>query len=265
VEFVVSNAVDPARPPLTPELVAQIFEGCKKSQPTRRMTALSEGIGLEHSLMAARIGGITISLGQEGDIVIFRAVLEAVRGPINPSEGTDSSPFLVTSSSPPNLSHVRPRDPGSLSTTDFPPGLRFYVLDDTTSSRWFVEHSVRTACPTAVITVLGATESDAEQFVALAPENADIVIVDQHLEYGETHLGTTVVRRLRLLGYRGLVCIRSADDSPEDRERYKAAGAHCVMGKDVPGPQMMGILNDAFWVLRNKDPRPTVDSLADIF
>jgi len=110
VEFVVSNAVDPARPPLTPELVAQIFEGCKKSQPTRRMTALSEGIGLEHSLMAARIGGITISLGQEGDIVIFRAVLEAVPGPINPSEGTDSSPFLVTSSSPPNLSHVRPRD-----------------------------------------------------------------------------------------------------------------------------------------------------------
>eukprot|EP00669_Euglena_mutabilis_P001954 TRINITY_DN1254_c0_g1_i1.p1 TRINITY_DN1254_c0_g1~~TRINITY_DN1254_c0_g1_i1.p1 ORF type:complete len:508 (+),score=61.94 TRINITY_DN1254_c0_g1_i1:24-1526(+) len=95
VEFVVSNAVDPARPPLTPELVAQIFEGCKKGQPTRRMTALSEGIGLEHSLMAARIGDITISLGQEGDVVIFRAVLEAVPGPINPSEGTDSSPVLV--------------------------------------------------------------------------------------------------------------------------------------------------------------------------
>eukprot|EP00669_Euglena_mutabilis_P001955 TRINITY_DN1254_c0_g3_i1.p1 TRINITY_DN1254_c0_g3~~TRINITY_DN1254_c0_g3_i1.p1 ORF type:complete len:529 (+),score=62.72 TRINITY_DN1254_c0_g3_i1:24-1589(+) len=117
VEFVVSNAADPGRPPLTPELVAQLFGGSKTGQPVRRVTALSEGIGLEHSLLAARTGGVSLSLAQEGDIIIFRAVLEAEPVSRNPSEGTFAS---------------------------------------STSLLWrIVEHSIRRSCPTAVITVLG--------------------------------------------------------------------------------------------------------------
>ncbi len=30
--------------------------------------------------------------------------------------------------------------------------------------------------------------------------------------------------------FRGLICIRSADDSPEDRQRYIDCGAHCSFG-----------------------------------
>eukprot|EP00669_Euglena_mutabilis_P014048 TRINITY_DN9073_c0_g1_i1.p2 TRINITY_DN9073_c0_g1~~TRINITY_DN9073_c0_g1_i1.p2 ORF type:complete len:104 (-),score=22.87 TRINITY_DN9073_c0_g1_i1:63-374(-) len=98
---------------------------------------------------------------------------------------------------------------------------------------------------------LGAEESDVERFMAIAAEGADIVILDQHLEYGESYLGTTVARRLRLLGYNQLLCIRSASDSPEDRRLYASCGAHCVVGKDVPGSQMMNVIRSAFWTLHN--------------
>jgi hypothetical protein len=80
----------------------------------------------------------------------------------------------------------------------------------------------------------------------MAVESADVVIVDQHLDYrGKSFLGTTLVRRLRLLGYQGLICIRSADDSPVDQAQYAQSGAHYFVSKNV-GRDFMRCLAAAY-------------------
>ena len=61
-----------------------------------------------------------------------------------------------------------------------------------------------------------------------------------HLEYSQIVLGTDIARQLRQLQFDGLICIRSADDAPEDREKY-AEHADCSFGKDILGSQMLRV------------------------
>jgi len=128
----------------------------------------------------------------------------------------------------------------------FPPHLHFFIMDDAAMSRRIVEHHIKRYCPSAMVEVFGADEGDVELFPALAAGAADIVVVDQHLDYRVTHLGTNVVRRLLLMGYRGLVCVRSSDGTPADLDLYAAAGAHLYIGKDVGGEEMMRRLRTAY-------------------
>eukprot|EP00669_Euglena_mutabilis_P012603 TRINITY_DN7252_c0_g1_i1.p2 TRINITY_DN7252_c0_g1~~TRINITY_DN7252_c0_g1_i1.p2 ORF type:complete len:114 (-),score=28.29 TRINITY_DN7252_c0_g1_i1:147-488(-) len=112
-----------------------------------------------------------------------------------------------------------------------------------------------------MVHVYGAEESDAELFPAVAAEHADVVVIDQHLDYRETHLGTTVVRQLLLMGYRGLVCVRSADGTPADLELYEASGAHLYIGKDVGGDEMIGRLATAYHKHRRNAGRVSTFSI----
>lgn len=48
------------------------------------------------------------------------------------------------------------------------------------------------------------------------------------------YYGTDLLRQLLAHGYRGLACIRSANDSADDRARYAACGAHCTIGPGAP-------------------------------
>jgi len=166
----------------------------------------------------AETAGATIALRPAYGRVEFRAMLTVpeVSAPSNPPRVTETS------------------DPGSLPTP-----LRFFVLDDSAASRRILEHQLRTHCPSATVTAFGAAEGDLELCVARAAEEADIVIVDQHLEYSESYLGTAILRRMKLLGFRGLMCIRSGDDGEEDRAYYAACGAHCFLGKDLPAPTLL--------------------------
>jgi DNA-binding NarL/FixJ family response regulator len=109
--------------------------------------------------------------------------------------------------------------------------------------------------------VYGAEESDVELFPAVAAEHADVVVIDQHLDYRETHLGTTVIRQLLLMGYRGLVCVRSADGTPADLELYEASGAHLYIGKDVGGDEMIGRLATAYHKHRRNAGRVSTFSI----
>jgi DNA-binding response OmpR family regulator len=128
--------------------------------------------------------------------------------------------------------------------------LRFYILDDSATSRRIVEHHLLRLCPGAAVRTFGAQEADVELFTASAVDDADVVILDQHLEYSETFFGTAIVRRLLRMGYGGLVCIRSSDTSPDDVAQYTAAGAHCWVGKEAPGPEMVERLKAAYVELR---------------
>jgi len=127
-----------------------------------------------------------------------------------------------------------------------PPGLRLFILDDSAASRRILEHQIRSHCPSATITTFGDTEADINLCAARAAEEADVVIVDQHLEYSASHLGTSVLRRMKLMGFRGLMCIRSGDDSEDDRAYYAECGAHCFLGKDLPAQRVINSIIVAY-------------------
>jgi len=241
IEFEISNAADPHRPPLMPEAVASLFSGAPRPQRLGRAPLLSDGIGLAHAKLAADIANIRMSLTQEGPRVVFRAVLDSSE-PVNARRvSAPSDRYVVDAFHPPG-------PPSDITDLDaIPPNTSIFVLDDSGSSRQILELQLRHAFPGVQVTVLGAQESDIELFTAMAAGEAAIVILDQHLEYsGGSHLGTTVAERLRKLGYSGMICIRSADDSPEDQALYTAAGAHCFFCKDLPGKEMVRRLAAAY-------------------
>jgi len=235
-EFAISNAADPQRPPLTTETVAALLSGAPRPQRLGRAPLLSDGIGLAHAKLAADVAGIRISLVQEGPRVVFRAVIDPPQ-PVTPRVVcTPSDHYVVVTPK------CRAPDCDAL-----PPGTKVFILDDAGSSRRILEQQLRYAFPGVRLTALGAEEGDVELFTARAVEEASLVILDQHLEYGRgSYLGTTVAQRLRRLGFPGMICIRSADDSPEDQALYAAAGAHCFLGKDLPSHEMVRCLATAY-------------------
>ena len=65
--------------------------------------------------------------------------------------------------------------------------------------------------------------------------------LDGYNEGGFT--GTALVHELRQRGFGGLVVIQSANDEPDDRRAYVAAGADGCIGKAVKGG-IPGILSE---------------------
>jgi len=248
VEFLVSNAADPHRPPLSPHDATSLFVPTP-SHPLRRVPVISDGIGLAGSLVAAQTAGFDISLSQEGNRVCFRVVATLPLAELRcvPDSPDSSAQMALVSSSTVNMD-------ATLTMADpFPSHLHFFIMDDAAMSRRIMENHIRRHCLSATVHAYGAEESDVELFPAVAAEQADIVVIDQHLDYKETHLGTNVVRRLLLMGYRGLVCVRSSDGSPADLQLYAAAGAHLYIGKDVGGDEVMRRLKTAYLEHRGQE------------
>jgi len=238
LEFLVTNAANPNRPQLTPAVVTRLIAGDPHPLGTRRRTLLSDGIGFAHSVMAADVGGFALALRQEGDRVVFSVVVDTQEATKTasispaPEDSSCRSVDLEEGAEPSMSCPPRPIDL-------LPPQLRFFILDDSATSRTILGHQIRVQCPKARVTAFGAAEGDIDLFVAHAIDEADVVIVDQRLEYEVSYLGTSILRRLALLGFPGLMCIRSGDDSVEDRKFYQSCGAHCFLGKDCTKSAMM--------------------------
>jgi len=251
LEFAICNKVDEDREPLDSAAVFQppLLQGSRgaKGQISNfmpqfgfkyavcRAPMLSDGIGLAHTKLAAEAGRIAVSLTQEDCCVTFKAIVDA-------EIFTDGAPADLPTSGPPALFSTVPFSSHESDAAAerphplLPPGLHICILDDSTSSLKLVVHQIQRELPDVVLKTYGAQESDVDLFIAMAVELADVVIVDQHLEYKEqSYLGTTIVRRLQLMGYKGLICVRSADDSPEDQLQYAQSGAHCFLSKNVGG------------------------------
>eukprot|EP00669_Euglena_mutabilis_P003653 TRINITY_DN14664_c0_g1_i1.p1 TRINITY_DN14664_c0_g1~~TRINITY_DN14664_c0_g1_i1.p1 ORF type:complete len:457 (+),score=94.21 TRINITY_DN14664_c0_g1_i1:82-1371(+) len=231
LEFAVSNSIDEDRPLLDSSAVFQL-PPVQGKYAAVRAPMLSDGIGLSHAKLAADVGKMAISLTQVGTRITFRAIVAAeifTDDPGSLDPGAVGAPTILSpehSSSTACDAAARP--------LALPPRLRFCVLDDSPSSLKLVTHQIQSELPDAIVKTFGAFETDVDLFTAMAVESADVVIVDQHLDYrGKSYLGTTLVRRLRLLGYQGLICIRSADDSPVDQAQYAQSGAHYFVSKNV--------------------------------
>eukprot|EP00667_Euglena_gracilis_P005102 EG_transcript_5133 len=223
--FTVANRANPARPPLTPELVARLLRG--EAQPLGlTVPRLSEHLGMQHVCEAAHAHDMDVQLSQVGDTVYFEASLEvALRPFVDPvmRPGSNCPPAAV------------------------PPNLRVMCIDDSPVARRLLVHTLSAEPMRAAVLAFGETVEDVSDFLQQAVCGADIVILDHHLEYGNaSFLGTDLLRSLLDRGYRGLICVRSANATPHDETTFIEAGAHCFIGKDLPPPAMVTSLMAAY-------------------
>ena len=113
----------------------------------------------------------------------------------------------------------------------FPADLHVYCIDDSATARRLLEHNLRLRARTANVHLFGEYETDADAFVCAALTDGDVAILDQHLEYGghSNILGTDIVRQLVVQGFKGLVCIRSGNVTPQVRGYTEAADPHVTI------------------------------------
>ena len=75
-----------------------------------------------------------------------------------------------------------------------------YGIDDSAPARRLLHHNLIHWATTPNVHIYGAEQSDVAKFTRAALENGDIVILDQHLEYGgdNNFLGTDIVEQVSL-------------------------------------------------------------------
>eukprot|EP00668_Euglena_longa_P033768 GGOE01043396.1.p1 GENE.GGOE01043396.1~~GGOE01043396.1.p1 ORF type:complete len:748 (+),score=147.06 GGOE01043396.1:116-2359(+) len=229
VTFRITNRSDPNRQPLREGMGTALVQTGASSALVpvaeavwgRRGTA--DG-GLEYCFRAAQLQGIAVSLSQEGNLVTFQAFLA--------TRLTSAEPDPTTPS------------PRCLPSEALPLGLRISVMDDSASARILLRHQLSRDLPGCVVETFGTSSEDVDPFLSHTLLAADIAILDQHLDWpsGSNFQGTDLVRLLLQAGFRGLLCIRSANVSEMDVPQYFAAGAHCVLDKLLDRAQMVATL-----------------------
>ena len=210
--LLVSNAKNPARPEVTEDYVKDVVSGKAVKGPST--SAMSDHIGLQHSFMAADTLGMTLSLNQR-----VQRVTAKLEGDV------------VITTQPVNAVHRS----AEVDLQAWPKDLKIYCIDDSAPARRLLFHNLTTWAATSNVRTYGQNECEAVRFIEDTVNDADIAILDQHLEYGgeANILGTDLVAELVARRFEGLICMRSANVADEDVRAYKTAGAHCVFGKDI--------------------------------
>eukprot|EP00667_Euglena_gracilis_P011430 EG_transcript_11683 len=270
VGFTITNRIDSSRPPITPELVEKLMCGearthpaapalCSALEPRLPLASPEPSVApataedqppvapapavvedqpprpdvemeveeipprLQHVYMAAQVHNMQVSLTQADDIVQFHANVEAE---LETSFVSDS---VVAAS-----------------VQAFPQGLTIFCLEDSDVARRLLLHALGQGMAGCAVKVFGRTAEEVAQFMAEAVL-AHILIMDQHLDYGqEAFLGTDLIRTLRSTGYDGFICMRSANVAREDRALYEESGVHCVVGKEVRAQRFVTTLKSAY-------------------
>ena len=215
-----SNQANPSRPRITDEYIAKVLRGEAKENAG----ALSDRIGLQHSLSACQALNVTASLTQRGQTVVFTAVGDVeLAAPMPSPDGQQCSTTL------------------DQEAAAFPPDLRICCIDDSDAARRLLDLNLRARAKTSDVHVFGETRLEVSQFMEVVLDGGDIAILDQHLEFEGEGLvyGTDLVRELRRKRFPGLLCARSANVAPEDRAKYMKAGVHCIFGKDLGMREMI--------------------------
>eukprot|EP00667_Euglena_gracilis_P002334 EG_transcript_2333 len=232
--FAVLYAANPLSP-MSEDFVHEVMSGQFPIEQADNYAALSDRIGIAHAVMAARQHGMAVSIVQDGGAICLCFLYDA------PVAG--EPPAVDQSGVEPGVAQ------------QFPAGLRFYCIDDSPTARRLLAFHINKWMNPNTVVVMGEQESDVSDFVGYALAGADIVIIDQNLEYGSSYLGTDLVKQLLRCRFPGLICINSANTSPSDVELYYSSGAHCVFGKDLLGAIMMEQLKAAYLSFRSAPAR----------
>ena len=266
--FRLSNQANPSRPRITDDYVAKVLRGEAKEN----VGALSDQIGLQHSLSACQALNVTASLTQRGQTVVFTAVGDVeLAAPMRSPDGQQCSTTLDQEAAafPPDLkicciddsdadvelaAPMRSPDGQQCSTTldqeaaAFPPDLKICCIDDSDAARRLLDLNLRARAKTGNVHVFGKERLEVSQFMEAVLDGGDIAILDQHLEFEGEGLvyGTDLVRELRRKRFPGLLCARSANVAPEDQAKYMKAGVNCIFGKDLGMREMIAEMQIAY-------------------
>eukprot|EP00669_Euglena_mutabilis_P014294 TRINITY_DN934_c0_g1_i1.p1 TRINITY_DN934_c0_g1~~TRINITY_DN934_c0_g1_i1.p1 ORF type:complete len:202 (-),score=0.03 TRINITY_DN934_c0_g1_i1:345-908(-) len=187
--------------------------------------------------MAAQVASYDLSLRQEGDRVLFGVALNTQEAPV----------VEVTRD-------LRIPDPPSL--RDLPaqlPSVRVFILDDAAASRRILEHQLHVHCPSSCVRVFGDAESDIDLFMAMAVNDADIVILDQHLgRHGAFEGLCRVLPRYQHCQASAAVGIRGDGVHPVGRRRPRGPRTLRRVRRPLfprEGPRRRGIRGAAHFVI----------------
>jgi len=230
LSFEVTNRCHPRRPPLTPNFVSQAMTGQNNPEPS---TVLSDNLGLTHITMAAEAHGMAVTLDQIGDSVVFEATVDVDMCFQQQDNHTKVEAFAT-----------------------LPSGIRILCLDDSAVARKLLAHFLATNLPGASVRVFGDTPEEVCYFMTDAVNGADLVVLDQLLEYGHIKFhGTDLIKSLVQQGFTGCICVRSANASLSDQTDYLRSGAHCTIGKDLRPTETIAQLTAAYLrFLRTRQP-----------
>eukprot|EP00614_Pseudopedinella_elastica_P003747 CAMPEP_0172604884 /NCGR_PEP_ID=MMETSP1068-20121228/25136_1 /TAXON_ID=35684 /ORGANISM="Pseudopedinella elastica, Strain CCMP716" /LENGTH=684 /DNA_ID=CAMNT_0013407111 /DNA_START=159 /DNA_END=2213 /DNA_ORIENTATION=+ len=164
----------------------------------------------------------------------------------------------------------------SSATMEVPDGLRICVIDDSKMICKGYERMVLpklkadkstsiVSCPLSKVDV----DNFVDEVIGKGPSGhqpADIVILDQHIELqgGMTMYGTDLAHDLRSThAFGGLVLIRSANSSEDDRKGYmKSEEVDGCLGKDQSHKEMVQSLRVAYAEKRQRLPSPWMHAAA---
>eukprot|EP00668_Euglena_longa_P007287 GGOE01008717.1.p1 GENE.GGOE01008717.1~~GGOE01008717.1.p1 ORF type:complete len:759 (+),score=248.32 GGOE01008717.1:52-2277(+) len=223
--FRVTNRADPDRPTITPDFLQDRLTGEEPADHVA-VSPLPNGLGLQHLWLAAAAHNMHLSLRQVDETVIFEASLAVTICDQMSKNGILTSPHPAL----------------ALST-----GLHVCCLDDSEMARRLMLHCLQVHLHEAKPRVFGATIDEVQEFISASLLEADIVILDQHLEYGSvTMLGTDVVSQLLERGFTGFIVMRSANSDERHQLHYQQCGAHLTVGKDVPGRELVAQVHVAY-------------------
>ena len=243
VHFVVKNRANTHRKKLEPwrsDKPTQI-SGSELSQTV----GWSTGVGLDHIATVANLCKIPASLWQDGDEVFFRATIQTTI--VEAKEKMQQAQNRKANRLPDGL----------------PQQLRILCMDDNHVARKSLKHALSSRISGCDVETFGSVLVEVEQFKRAVLKGCDIAILDQHLDFPGNHmLGSTIAAELVGSGYKGLVCMRSSNDTAEDQELYTASGAHCVFGNDMLWAEMVPALCEAYvHHASTDDASPSVDLL----
>eukprot|EP00668_Euglena_longa_P010637 GGOE01012882.1.p1 GENE.GGOE01012882.1~~GGOE01012882.1.p1 ORF type:complete len:677 (-),score=154.84 GGOE01012882.1:1081-3111(-) len=233
--FCVTNHSHPERPQITEDFMHRVVAGEMESREPSS-PALSDHIGLSHMITAAEAHDMSLWLTQQGSVVTFEVSFDTE---------------VVAPAEPPNLCF------GYNCSDDALVGLRVFCIDDSAIARRVLSLNLVKHMQANVKT-FGEVESELEEFVKETLRDADIAVLDQHLQYGDRlYYGTDLVVQLLQEGFAGLICLRSANCEEEDVQTYKQSGAHSVIGKDVSGCEFVAMLKSAYLAHLERAPSST--------
>eukprot|EP00667_Euglena_gracilis_P003917 EG_transcript_3930 len=161
--FCVRNRADPNKPLVNQDLISTVLQGHRINHDLVYTSALSEHLGLRHMFKVAETHQMDLSLQQEGDTVVLRAQLNVL---LAKEPSTFGLPDIA----------VEAED------APLPAGLKVWALDDSPIARRLLQCSLPKYFPDATVCVMGDTPDHIPMFIAGAAQ-ADIVILDQHLDY----------------------------------------------------------------------------------
>jgi len=94
--------------------------------------------------------------------------------------------------------------------------------------------------------VLGESAQEVESVIGVVMEKKiDAVLLDQNLEYdGKCIKGTDIARRLRAIGFDGVIIMRSANTEEHDQQLYSAAGADGMSSKSQTSKQIADVVHE---------------------